>query len=410
MGGEEIGIRWSFHPSRNLLGFNSLAPHTKMKNKNENLNSNNNRYLSIWNRTLGYNKLHKLQLFWKRSTITITKILSVLVSTLIIALLFKPIPSKAITTTGDLLYSNTPNVTSSFWGDNDNCTLNVCGRAFAYTPTQKQYICGFATEISYDTTGTDTNAQLTLGVYPTSPEVGTVIQSTSTTFGVLARSGTPANFYFRFPQCFTANTGSTYYFTLTTNTTSDRYLLSRINNGTSGWIKMGGWSNTASQLLDAEIYGYNYADTITYATSTAINVGGYSNTCSGQMFDTYGGIPWFASSTLTYVGCTMFNPASSTFGGQAAFNRSLSAFQGVFPFNIFFDFQTIVKNNTSGYNATNQTISVSFPSPTPGTFSFSSTTLNTYIGSSTNSYIRTTESYMIWLFLLFGIFGILGIL
>lgn len=164
-----------------------------------------------------------------------------------------------------------------------------------------------------------------------------------------------------------------------------------IENGSEDYFKILGYYSLNTSSVDSNVW--NQSMSTSTVTSLKCNPIGFN------------------SSTLQDIGCAMFYvDASST--GVIAINSAFSSYLTIFPFNIFFNYNSILSTLTTNYTVSDNTITWTFHSPinnATDTISFSSSTLNTYLGSGTWGTIRTWEDNALWILLILGILTTLGV-
>lgn len=329
----------------------------------------------------------------------------------ILCLTFLYAPS-AYAVTGQIQYqSGTTNTNSSLWGDSDDCTTNVCGRATEITPSVDFYACGATTRLAYS--GNHSTGSLTLYLYSggADPDDGTVISSNTISFGDLP-TGTDAvvsdTTYFDFGNCQILNAPDTYFFTLVSDSNTTRTLTSAIRNvNNTGWRKMAGWSDSAgasSLEMDLQIYGFTAGSQVVLPTSTLGTYPNYSTSSISICSASSSGF-WDAVSVDTIfcnlryafqasINWAFFPPASST--GRTVFNSAITSFQDVFPFNLYFSFNNAVSAYSENLDE-GTGLTISLPAPFNTNIVLSSTTLN-YSTTSTSALetFKTLFGYGIW--------------
>lgn len=179
---------------------------------------------------------------------------------------------------------------------------------------------------------------------------------------------------------------------------------------------------TASPVLDFYfVIAGSYEQSILFptipVTFSSTTVGSIYASASSTMQDCsiYSG-GFFSSSTLAGLGCQFTNALQSAAiwlfvpqpddAGMETLNSAIQSFQDVFPFNIFYNFASVVNNNSSGYTAGSDTISINWGQSIPGIISITSSTVKQYLGTTSYNTIREVESYGIWLLTGFEIIAV----
>lgn len=338
-----------------------------------------------------------------------------------VGVLYKSVP-KAYAQSGELQFSVV--------GSNDGFTLwggtgaNTSDVVFNYRPENNQYVCSVSLWLRKSNSPTD---NIYVSLYTkgdsslTTASFGALLNTSDEISGAsLTTSDTYQTFTFDNCQLLT---GSAYYSFLvardgtygdtnkygmayTTGTPSATVIRTLVN--ASGWVLQ-----TNTRLFD--LYGIASLEIVDIPATSTLLTGLYTGLSSNlQDCSAYNG-GLFSSSTLQALGCFANNTAitlidvffipSPSSTGVGVFRNSLTAFTTVFPFNIFFNFASIVNDSADGYEVEDNTISWTVPmSIGSKTFSFNSSTLTSAgVSTSTWATVREWESNLIWLFAAFGI-------
>lgn len=309
--------------------------------------------------------------------------------------------------------------------------ISIAGATY-FLPEEDKLLCGVT--IPLKKIGTPTgNMIFSLRYSGGTPENGTLLYTATLNITTLTTAFTDWNITINNGYgCENLLTGNTYYFTVTTtqayDVTATNYVVGKsvaYNNSAlypnvAGYYKgkVSGWSAGSSlTTLIIEPAGYDGGSGgVLFPSSTLsfANVATSTVTCNDG-----GGL--FSSSTISNLGCHfnqalqnagafLFYPASSSIG-MSTFNNALQSFQNVFPFNIFFNFAGILNTLSSEYETSDNTITLSLPTSTimkVNSYTFSSTTLSTFLGPAVWTTIREFQVAGIWLITLFGILTTTG--
>lgn len=173
----------------------------------------------------------------------------------------------------------------------------------------------------------------------------------------------------------------------------------------------GGWTiNTDSKTFYA--YGYetyttnfNYipsSSTIANIVSSTLPLISYDD-CTDQESEGYSSSTWgklqcYTKNAIGTMINWLFVPSTAENSAFAFFRDELEGVTEVFPFNIFFDFVSVVETSAGNAESGSGTIQIDFPSSTPLSLTISSSTVATYLGDGYTTY-RSIASSAIWAFL-----------
>lgn len=333
---------------------------------------------------------------------------------------------------GETLYESAGGTRGSGTGWNFTTGFGSYGVGMMYKALTNQYACSldlalttpaaYSTSTTYLAWGTiyeNTQTVNPLSNYTRGEEIGTI---TAKTYAELQN----ATDTLEFNSCLYFEANKTYMFEMdsTGSTGSDSvsqsWATTDITNTNSYWWFnqiSGGWTAYGNRAVfklngypsSLEVVGI-FTDTFPTSTFT-----GFLNQSSTRVY-TDCGTEAAASTTLEKFGCNLsvwgekfidylFVPDADSYGAQLL-DSGVERITSIFPFNIFFDFTSVLSSQIAGYSATDNSITFTLPSPTAFSYTVNSSTLDFAVGSSTRAYIRTTQEYLLWLVLLWGIYRI----
>lgn len=203
----------------------------------------------------------------------------------------------------------------------------------------------------------------------------------------------------------TFNASSSYYFYLDSFSSNNCYYVrqSSVSSGNGLYSLTRNSPNptkvtyVSGQNIGAEFFSgaVNPWESTTFFPSSTLSVGTSSQTC----YATSSWTTLFSSSTLQNIVCALFVPsANGVTDGIGYFNRQFSTFQHAFPFSVFFQFESIVQAQLSGFSSNGVLyFPVVFSNGVSSTIPiFTSSSLQSVIGVDAKNIWFDFQKYLAW--------------
>lgn len=312
---------------------------------------------------------------------------------------------------GQLLTSYAQNYDTLWQGEAGDSTqfigrdsgIDYFQTALEYNPTEDAFVCRVTLSLGKNGSPSDS---INLKAYGTSstPTGGTLIGTSQTISGGTV-SSTPTVTNFNFPNCFATVAGNKYYFVWgrtgsisATNYYNFEYKIgSTISANGKWWTTPNGTWGTNTENIEATIQGYQESIVIippnVNGTSTWFTVD-----CSAYSVWTSSTEAIACAGEKVLKGTLGFLFEPNTISGSTDyFLTSLDALKDVFPFNVFFNFNSLLQDEASVIATSNNTALV-LPLWTggPNLTILSSSTIATAVGTSTQATALAIQTALIW--------------